>query len=286
MASRAEILIAEDEPPARRGFRALFEGEGYAVRTARDGEEALAKFRESRPNVVLLDVMMPKMNGIVACAEIRKLDPLVPILFFTAMPSDVGAVRALGLGADDYIDKAKSPEELLARVAAALRRASAASPRTDALALDYDAAKILGVDPATLPLFRRAVARNLMPDPAIIDRVGDVPVCEPLALPDQPVMDMAQLHLGVGIPKHLQKILHRALVVNPKLDPKKCVGCGVCVRMCPPKSLRLVDGKPAFDLPHCIRCFCCQEHCPKGAIEPRMTRTMRFVKAVGKLFHK
>ena len=70
--------------------------------------------------------MMPKMNGIAACAEIRKSDPLVPILFFTAMPSDVGAVRALGFGADDYIDKAKSPEELLARVASALRRSRAA----------------------------------------------------------------------------------------------------------------------------------------------------------------
>ena len=133
---RAEILIAEDEPSARRGFRALFEGEGYAVRTARDGEEALAKFRERRPDAVLLDVMMPKMNGIIACAEIRRSDPLVPILFFTAMPSDVGAVRALGLGADDYIDKAKSPEELLARVAAVLRRASViASDKRDKLSL-------------------------------------------------------------------------------------------------------------------------------------------------------
>ncbi len=136
MASRAEILIADDEAAARRGFCALFEGEGYAVRTARDGEEALAKFRESRPDAVLLDVMMPKMNGIIACAEIRKSDPLVPILFFTAMPSDVGAVRALGLGADDYIDKAKSPEELLARVAAVLRRASViASDKRDKLSL-------------------------------------------------------------------------------------------------------------------------------------------------------
>ena len=133
---RAEILIAEDEPSARRGFRALFEGEGYAVRIARDGEEALAKFRESRPDAILLDVMMPKMNGIIACAEIRRSDPLVPILFFTAMPSDVGAVRALGLGADDYIDKAKSPEELLARVAAVLRRASViASDKRDKLSL-------------------------------------------------------------------------------------------------------------------------------------------------------
>ena len=136
MASRAEILIAEDEPTARRGFRVLFEGEGYAVRTARDGEDALAKFKEQRPDAVLLDVMMPKMNGIAACSEIRKSDPLVPILFFTAMPSDVGAVRALGLGADDYIDKAKSPEELLARVAAVLRRASViASDKRDKLSL-------------------------------------------------------------------------------------------------------------------------------------------------------
>ena len=135
MVPRAEVLIAEDEPSARRGFRALFEGEGYAVRTARDGEDALAKFNERRPDAVLLDVMMPKMNGIAACAEMRKSDPLVPILFFTAMPSDIGAVRALGLGADDYIDKAKSSEELLARVAAVLRRASAVRSRADVLSL-------------------------------------------------------------------------------------------------------------------------------------------------------
>jgi DNA-binding response OmpR family regulator len=96
------------------------------VRTARNGEEAVAMFAERRPDLVLLDVMMPRMSGTAACAAIRGSDPLVPILFFTAMPSDVGAVRALGFGADDYIDKAKSPEELLARVASALRRSRAA----------------------------------------------------------------------------------------------------------------------------------------------------------------
>ena len=122
-----EILLADDDPIARRGYRALLEGEGHSVRVARDGEDAVAKFAERRPDLVLLDVMMPRMNGIAACAEIRKADPLVPILFFTAMPSEAGLVRGLGLGADDYIDKAKSPEELLARVAAALRRASATS---------------------------------------------------------------------------------------------------------------------------------------------------------------
>ena len=156
MVPRAEVLIAEDEPSARRGFRALFEGEGYAVRTARDGEEALAKFNERRPDAVLLDVMMPKMNGIAACAEIRKSDLLVPILFFTAMPSDVGAVRALGLGADDYIDKAKSPEELLARVAAVLRRASSARPRADVLSLGG-----VTVDFATMTAYGEGVSEEL-----------------------------------------------------------------------------------------------------------------------------
>ena len=111
-----DILLADDEPVVRKTYRALFEGEGYSVRTARNGEEAVAMFAERRPDLVLLDVMMPRMSGTAACAAIRGSDPLVPILFFTAMPSDVGAVRALGFGADDYIDKAKSPEELLARV--------------------------------------------------------------------------------------------------------------------------------------------------------------------------
>ena len=164
---RAEILIAEDEPSARRGFRALFEGEGYAVRTARDGEEALAKFRESRPDAILLDVMMPKMNGIIACAEIRRSDPLVPILFFTAMPSDVGAVRALGLGADDYIDKAKSPEELLARVAAVLRRASViASDKRDKLSLGD-----VSVDFATMTASGDGISAELTKSEALFLRL-------------------------------------------------------------------------------------------------------------------
>ena len=155
----------------------------------------------------------------------------------------------------------------------------------DALALDAVAAKVLGVEPDELHLIKRAKARGLLPDPATVDIPDALPACKPLALPERPVLDMAQLHLGVGIPRWAQKPLYKILVVNPKLDSKKCVGCGVCVKMCPPKSLKLVKGKPSFDLPHCIRCFCCQEHCPKGAIEPRMTRTMRVVKALGRLFH-
>jgi len=155
---------------------------------------------------------------------------------------------------------------------------------TDALALDAVAARVLGVDPDELHIIRRAKARGLFPAPETVGNPDPLPVCKPLALPDRPVMDMAQMHLGVGIPKWMQKPLYKLMVVNPVLDPAKCVGCGVCVKMCPPKSLKLVNSRLAFDLPHCIRCFCCQEHCPKGAITPRMTRMMRFVKAVDRLF--
>ncbi|MBR1920964.1 MAG: response regulator, partial [Kiritimatiellae bacterium] len=118
----SEILLADDDRAVRRGYRALFEDEGYAVRTARNGDEALALFAERRPDLVLLDVMMPRKNGIAVCREIRRVDEAVPILFVTAAPSEAGLVRGLGHGADDYIDKARSSEELLARVAAALRR--------------------------------------------------------------------------------------------------------------------------------------------------------------------
>jgi len=135
MSEKADILVVDDERVVRNGCRSLLENAGYTVRTARDGSEALRKFSDRRPDLVLLDVMMPGMNGKFACAELRKADPLLPILLFTAMPSDVGAVDAFGFGADDYIDKAKSPEELLARIAAALRRSAAMRGAKDVLVL-------------------------------------------------------------------------------------------------------------------------------------------------------
>lgn len=118
----AEILLADDDRLARTSFKGLLESEGLSVRLAKNGEEAVAAFRAQHPDLVLLDVMMPKKNGIAACAEIRAMDPLTPIIFFTAMPSDVSLVRGLGMGADDYIAKDRSPEEFVARVRAALRR--------------------------------------------------------------------------------------------------------------------------------------------------------------------
>ena len=121
----AEILIADDERVLREGLKAMLLGEGHAVRTARDGEDALRKISERAPDLVLLDVMMPKMNGFKTCEEIRKADRAVPVIFLTAKDSEADQVRGLGLGADDYVSKDAGETLLLARINRALaRRAS------------------------------------------------------------------------------------------------------------------------------------------------------------------
>lgn len=121
----AEILIADDERVLREGLKAMLLGEGHAVRTARDGEDALRKISERAPDLVLLDVMMPKMNGFKTCEEIRKADRAVPVIFLTAKDSEADQVRGLGLGADDYVSKDAGEALLLARINRALaRRAS------------------------------------------------------------------------------------------------------------------------------------------------------------------
>lgn len=124
----AKILLVDDDRTARAAFRALLESEGHEVCLAKNGEEAVSAFGAAHPDLVLLDVMMPKKNGLVTCSELRARDAHVPIIFITAMPSDVSLVRGLGLGADDYIAKDRSPEELLARIGAALRRRATAQP--------------------------------------------------------------------------------------------------------------------------------------------------------------
>ena len=124
----SEILLVDDERSIRASMRAMLESEGFAVRTARSGDEAVRLFSERRPDVVLLDVMMPGKGGVQTCEELRKTDPLAPILFLTAVPSDTTKVRAAG--ADDYIEKSCNPDVLLARIRAALRRAEAMSSAT------------------------------------------------------------------------------------------------------------------------------------------------------------
>lgn len=121
----SSILLVDDDAAIRRTFRVLLEGEGYAVRVARNAEDALAKLAEARPDLVLLDVMMPGRNGFAVCGEIRKSDKLLPVLFLTALDAEADQVRGFGLGADDYISKATGDAELLARIRRALDRAAA-----------------------------------------------------------------------------------------------------------------------------------------------------------------
>lgn len=117
-----DILIVDDERTVRTSYRILFEREGYSVRLARGGAEALRLFAARRPDLVLLDVDMPDMNGYAVCRAMRASDTKTPIVFLTAMESDADQLRGLGLGADDYVFKSASNSVLLARVASTLAR--------------------------------------------------------------------------------------------------------------------------------------------------------------------
>lgn len=127
MPLRPEILLADDERVMRLKYRRLFESEGFAVREAKDGEEAVAAFFARRPDVTVLDMMMPVLNGMEACREIRAHDPGAPVLFLSCVPDDTKKLRAYDAGADDYVEKGTNDDLLVAKVRALLRRASAAA---------------------------------------------------------------------------------------------------------------------------------------------------------------
>ena len=127
MLGGAEILLADDERAIREALRGLLESRGYVVRCASDGDRALALYREHRPDLLLLDVMMPRMGGYAVCEAVRRQDLDTPVVFLTALDSDEHELRGLGLGADAYISKTVSEEVLLARIAAALRRSDASN---------------------------------------------------------------------------------------------------------------------------------------------------------------
>ncbi|MHB8885132.1 MAG: response regulator transcription factor [Methylovirgula sp.] len=124
------ILIAEDDPHLRNGIVELLTLEGYPCRVAEDGAKALALFQQSKPELCVFDVMMPAMDGLTLCREVRRIDPLVPILLLSARGEETDRVRGLDVGADDYMAKPFGARELVARVKAALRRTKAQESKT------------------------------------------------------------------------------------------------------------------------------------------------------------
>ena len=116
------LLIIEDELPMRTALQDVLQAEGYRVLTAADGESGLKRALEEKPDLILLDIMMPKLDGYAVCAELRRLSNPVPVLMLTAKGQVEDRVTGLDAGADDYLVKPFSTEELLARVRALLRR--------------------------------------------------------------------------------------------------------------------------------------------------------------------
>jgi DNA-binding response OmpR family regulator len=117
------VLVVEDEQPMRMALEDALRPEGYRVLTAADGDTGLALAVAERPDLILLDVMMPGLDGLALCAELRRLSLDVPVLMLTARAQIEDRVAGLDTGADDYLVKPFSTDELLARVRALVRRA-------------------------------------------------------------------------------------------------------------------------------------------------------------------
>jgi DNA-binding response OmpR family regulator len=122
-----QILVVDDEPRFVRLVEANLETEGYEVLKAKNGKQAVEMAASEKPSLILMDVMMPEMDGFQACERIREFST-VPIIMLTAKGDEEHKVRALNLGADDYVVKPFSANELLARVQAVMRRAQRSAP--------------------------------------------------------------------------------------------------------------------------------------------------------------
>jgi two-component system alkaline phosphatase synthesis response regulator PhoP len=150
------LLIVEDEEAILSAMRRGFEFEGYTVATASDGQSALRAVRRSRPDLVILDLMLPKLSGMRVCERLRDDEAPIPIIMLTARDQEADKVLGLRAGADDYVTKPFSFLELLARVEAVLRRARAGDTGGAEPALRLDAKRMeVWKSGRALPLSRR-----------------------------------------------------------------------------------------------------------------------------------
>jgi DNA-binding response OmpR family regulator len=142
MADPVTILLVDDEESIQKLLSYPLERDGYRVVQARDGDEALARFHESPIDLVVLDLMLPKLNGLEVCKRIRREGSAVPIIMLTARGDEVDKVVGLEIGADDYITKPFSIREFLSRVRALLRRAQLSPAAAQADVIEHDGLRI------------------------------------------------------------------------------------------------------------------------------------------------
>ena len=128
---KTRILIIEDEPAMVAGLRDNFEYEGYDVISADDGVSGLERVLAEDPDLIVLDVMMPRMSGLEVCKQVKARRPSIPIIMLTARGQEIDKVLGLELGADDYVTKPFSIRELMARIRAVLRRVPLQAPLPD-----------------------------------------------------------------------------------------------------------------------------------------------------------
>ncbi len=152
MTDLISVLVVDDEPAFREGLRQALKQEGFIVHLAADGEEALEVYRAYHPDLVLLDVMLPRMSGIDVCREIRATDD-TPVIMVSARNEEIDAVVALEVGADDYVSKPYRVRELVARMRTVLRRAG-----TSASTREESSSSVLEVGEISLDRDRHEVA--------------------------------------------------------------------------------------------------------------------------------
>ncbi|HET7234958.1 MAG TPA: response regulator transcription factor [Actinomycetota bacterium] len=140
-APASRILVVDDEPMVREVLARYLEKEGFEVRTAEDGEQALTEFEASTPNLVLLDLMLPRIDGLEVFRRMRERAPAA-VIMLTAKGEETDRVVGLELGADDYVTKPFSPREVVARVRAVLRRTGSALGHADVV--EFDGVRIDG----------------------------------------------------------------------------------------------------------------------------------------------
>jgi DNA-binding response OmpR family regulator len=151
VAARKKILIIEDEPHIVLGLTDALEFEGFAVVSANKGKDGVLLAKAEKPDAILLDLMLPDANGFQVCEDLRRWDRFVPIVMLTARSQEIDKIRGLDAGADDYVTKPFSVNELIARIRAIFRRAQRPSEA---------APEVLSIGPVTINVAAHTLARG------------------------------------------------------------------------------------------------------------------------------